>query len=421
MRKCQLSTIRVKKIWNSELYSRNKVDAQNTFALPILTPTFGVLNWTKQELTQIDVKTRKILTQTGSFHRNSDVDCLYCYRSKEGRGLNSVVDTYTSRITSLSLHLLKHATIHKYLEAVVTHEKEGIMRQSQKFQTEIKQDFNGQEPREATLKTKEALKEGHHEAWAGKPQHYFLFKSRKQLKSMDSKYTKTWLRKSNVTSHMEGYCCAIQEEEINTHGLKQRRCKETENEVHQLKCRVCHTEKESIQHVLICCLQLRIPMYLPVRHNAVAKKLYYIITGLKASEIQEVYNNDKIEVWWDVKVTTKPPVEHNKPDLIVWKKVEKVAYIVDVVGLDVNVEKNETLKLDRYLPLSTELKRLYPTYTFETVPISIGATGAITTSLKKDISKIARENVKVENAIEQCQNAALFGLMKIVKSIMNNK
>ena len=54
------------------------------------------------------------------------------------------------------------------------------------------------------------------------------------------------------------------------------------------------------------------------------------ITGLKASEIQEVYNNDKIKVWWDVKVTTKPPVEHNKPDLIVWKKVEKVAYIVDV-------------------------------------------------------------------------------------------
>ena len=179
---------------------------------------------------------------------------------------------------------------------------------------------------------------------------------------------------------------------------------------------------QSIQHVLACCPRLRIPMYLPVRHNAVAKKLYYIITGLKTSEIQEVYNNDKIEVWWDVKVTTKPPVEHNKPDLIVWKKVEKVAYIVDVVvGLDVNVEKNETLKLDRYLPLSTELKRLYPTYTFETIPISIGATGAITTSLKKDISKIARENVKVENAIEQCQKAALFGSMKIVKSVMNNK
>ena len=161
-------------------------------------------------------------------------------------------------------------------------------------------------------------------------------------------------------------------------------------------------------------------MYLPVRHNAVARRLYNITTGLKANEIQEVYSNDMIEVWWDVKVTTKPPVEHSKPDLLVWKKEEKTAFIVDVVvGLDVNVEKNEKLKLDHYLPLSTELKRLYPSYTFETIPISIGATGAITKSLKESIRKIARANVKIENAIEQCQKAALFGSMKIVKSVMN--
>ena len=31
---------RVRKIWNSELYSRNKVLAHNTFAIPVLSPTF---------------------------------------------------------------------------------------------------------------------------------------------------------------------------------------------------------------------------------------------------------------------------------------------------------------------------------------------------------------------------------------------
>ena len=31
---------RVRKIWNSELYSKNKVLAHNTFAIPVLTPTF---------------------------------------------------------------------------------------------------------------------------------------------------------------------------------------------------------------------------------------------------------------------------------------------------------------------------------------------------------------------------------------------
>ena len=35
---------RTKKIWNSELYSRNKVTAYNTFALPVLTMSVGVLD-----------------------------------------------------------------------------------------------------------------------------------------------------------------------------------------------------------------------------------------------------------------------------------------------------------------------------------------------------------------------------------------
>ena len=52
---------RVRKIWNSELYSKNKVLAHNTFAVPLLTPTFGILDWTKEDVLQMDVKTRKLL------------------------------------------------------------------------------------------------------------------------------------------------------------------------------------------------------------------------------------------------------------------------------------------------------------------------------------------------------------------------
>ena len=56
---------RVRKIWSSELYSRNKVTAHNTFAVPVLVPTFGILDWTKKEIEDVDVKTRKMLTQGG--------------------------------------------------------------------------------------------------------------------------------------------------------------------------------------------------------------------------------------------------------------------------------------------------------------------------------------------------------------------
>ena len=53
----------------------------NIFAMPLITPTFGIINWAKEELHNIDIKTRKLLTSTGSFHINSDMDRLYSYRN----------------------------------------------------------------------------------------------------------------------------------------------------------------------------------------------------------------------------------------------------------------------------------------------------------------------------------------------------
>ena len=68
---------RVEKIWKSELSTYNKHVAHNAFAVPVLIPTFGLLNWTINEIEQIDNKTRKILCMTRNFHRNSDIDRLY--------------------------------------------------------------------------------------------------------------------------------------------------------------------------------------------------------------------------------------------------------------------------------------------------------------------------------------------------------
>ena len=41
---------RVRKIWSSELYTNNKVTSQNIFAIPVITPTFGIINRTKEKL-----------------------------------------------------------------------------------------------------------------------------------------------------------------------------------------------------------------------------------------------------------------------------------------------------------------------------------------------------------------------------------
>ena len=60
---------------------------------------FGIINWTKEELHNINIKTQKLLTSTGSFHINSDIDRLYSYHNEGGRSLNSLVDIYIQRRT----------------------------------------------------------------------------------------------------------------------------------------------------------------------------------------------------------------------------------------------------------------------------------------------------------------------------------
>ena len=86
------------------------------------------------------------------------------------------------------------------------------------------------------------------------------------------------------------------------------------------------------------------------------------------------------------------------------------------VYLDVNIDRNISQKLDHYLPLAAELKRLYPDYTFEVLPIVIGATGLITREVHKVFKRL--EITNVDDVILKCQKCALTGTMKIVKSFM---
>ena len=102
---CKEYLYRIRKIWLSELTDFNKMIAHNSFAIPIFRTTVGILDWTIKEINGVDVKTRKVLTMTGSFHPNSDIDKLYISRKSGGRGLKSIKILFESRILALRQHL----------------------------------------------------------------------------------------------------------------------------------------------------------------------------------------------------------------------------------------------------------------------------------------------------------------------------
>ena len=62
--------------------------AHNNLILPTITVTVGILDWFIKEIDDIDIKTNKILTMTGSLHPDSDVNKLYINRKESERGLN---------------------------------------------------------------------------------------------------------------------------------------------------------------------------------------------------------------------------------------------------------------------------------------------------------------------------------------------
>lgn len=418
---------RVKKIWKSELYSINKVTAHNIYAIPILTSTFGILSWTKSEIEAIDIRTRKILSMTGSFHRNSSVDRLYTERKEGGRGLNSIIDIYVCKIISICAHIKEKSLNHIYLQAVYYHEENKIIRLANELKNALKVNLDEQSnPKQITAEVKKILKENHAKSWKEKSQHGYIIQKQELQSNYDKSFSNNWLTDKFMSSHVEGYICAIQEQEIRTRQLDKKRIYKN-NESYSGKCRYCLNCDESIFHILCSCDKLSTSLYLPVRHNEVAKELYNAIIKKYRdidyiSKPEQIFSTTDIEIWWDNKIRVSSAVEHNRPDIVLWEKNEKKCLIIDVcVPLDVNVQKEEKTKRDRYLVLAGALQRIYPNYTFKSIPIVLGATGFIPKTLIQNLMECNFEKISAKPLISKLQRKALMGSLKIVKTALKLK
>ena len=113
----------VRKIRKSKLSTFNKTIIHNMFAVPVLKPTSSTLDWTIQEIRNIDNKTRKDLSITDNFNINSDVDCLYIPRSQGGRGLKAIQTAYECGMVSLNHHLTRNKDRNQFLSIVCQSKK----------------------------------------------------------------------------------------------------------------------------------------------------------------------------------------------------------------------------------------------------------------------------------------------------------
>ena len=92
---------RVRKILKSKLNGGNIVKAVNLSAVSMVRYGAGIIDWKKDELKEMDKKTRKLFTIYRALHPQADFDKLYLKRSEGGRGLLSIEECVIIETNSL--------------------------------------------------------------------------------------------------------------------------------------------------------------------------------------------------------------------------------------------------------------------------------------------------------------------------------
>ena len=73
---------RIRLITKSKLNAANRIDAMNTIAVPVVTYSFNIIDWTEHELQNLGRKTSKILSAERMHHPRAELDRICVPRSE---------------------------------------------------------------------------------------------------------------------------------------------------------------------------------------------------------------------------------------------------------------------------------------------------------------------------------------------------
>ena len=421
---------RTRKIWSSELSAYNKVVSHNAFAVPVLIPAIGVLDWTIGEIKDIDIKTQKILTLTRNFHPNSDVDRLYMQKSLGGCGLRQVQSSYESRIIAIRQHLIHNLHRNSALEYIYEKETNDILKEGQ----ELLQKYNivsipNEPPKSISKKFTKADQTSKREHFVQKPLHGYFYKLMDNDNNIDKQQSLAWTKDRFITSDLEGYMGTITEQELPTKYIRNKRDRESgKTPTCNNKCRLCHTAIEDVTQVICNCPEMSARYYLPLRHDRMGKILYTShiqkhFPETKAEQLQEpecICRIKHMKYWWNIPIKTATKIPHNKPDLVIWNHEKFVCTIVDFsFPLDLNITKKVAEKKNNCGLRIRNMQIMYPNYKFEMIPVVIGCLGYVQNDLKMYVKQLGFDDKEIPFLVRRLQFASISGTVNICKAFFN--
>ena len=233
---------RTRNLLETKFSHRNLLKGTNTSAVPHVRYSGPFLKWTKDELKQIDQRTRKLMTMHKTLYPRDDVDKLYVSRKKGGRGLASIEDSVDASIQRLEDYIEKH--------------EQGLI-------TAIRNNTDNTIDNRITITRKQKWEE---------KQLYGCFK--RLINNISRDKTWTWLRKGNFKRETESLLTAAQNNTIRTNHMKARIDKTQQNS----KCRLCGERVETLNHIISECSKLAQKEY-KTRYDWVGKVICGICAG----------------------------------------------------------------------------------------------------------------------------------------------
>ena len=127
-----------------------------------------------------------------------------------------------------------------------------------------------------------------------------------------------------------------------------------------------------------------------------------------------VLENEQAKILWDFSIQTDRSIAANRPDIVVRNKKEKTCLLLDIsIPNDKNTSVKTYEKLAKYKDIEIEISKSW-NVNVKTIPVIIGALGAINKSLK-----MYTKQLPGEISIAELQKTTLLGTSRILRKALS--
>ncbi|XP_060530462.1 uncharacterized protein LOC132704469 [Cylas formicarius] len=392
---------RVKHILKTRLAGRNMATAINSYAVPAVAYSFGIVDWTSTELDDLNRTLRTSLTKFRAHHPRAGRERVHLPRNIGGRGFSDLRICHKTQVERLQKYFHQKSESSALHRAVTGLDRSltPLMLQVTHYQCDPKYSIFELENQ-----------------WRGKELHG-RYPNLLDSADLDKPASVGWLTNGNLFPETEGFMCAIQDQVIPTRSYLKHIIKDPT--VTTTNCRICGEGHESVEHLISGC-RILAPKdnVAKIVHQEIAFNLNLLKEKCPHYRYspESVLENEGFRIYWDRTIQTDRTVQHDRPDILIYDKANKVVTLVDVaIPAPNNLQKKEREKREKYIQLADDIKQTWRVDRVNIVPIVIGAMGEIPKSLKTNLTTLT---VK-PGAYFEMQKSVVLATCNIIRRVLN--